>query len=131
MTASAPAPMDVTSGCAGFSENVALHARPVSSGHVTVTDSSARATLIGPGRTPLRSSGTAAAVAVRGMRVRASKARKALRIGLRPLLLEERHRSLQLVENVHNTITRSRVRQSPRRVLFEVQHAAGDALACA
>ena len=50
--------MDVTSGCAGSSENVARQTRAVSSGHVTVTESSLRTTLIGPGRTPLRSSGT-------------------------------------------------------------------------
>src|SRR4051794_20087369 len=106
MTASAPAPMDVTSGCAGFSENVALQARPVSSGHVMVTDSSARTTLIGPGRTPLRSSRTAAAAAGRGMRIRLRRARKALRIVLRPLLLEERHRSLQLVQTIHAVFRR-------------------------
>src|SRR2546427_12319647 len=70
--------MDVRSGCAGFSENVALHARSASSRQLTVTDSSARATLMGPGRTPLRSSGTDTAAAGRGIRIRA--ARKALRM---------------------------------------------------
>jgi hypothetical protein len=43
-----------------------------------VTDSSARATLIGPGRTPLRSSGTDTAAADRAIRIRT--ARKALRM---------------------------------------------------
>ncbi len=46
------------SGCAGLSENVARQARAVSSGHVTVTESSPRTTLMGPGCTPVRSSGT-------------------------------------------------------------------------
>src|SRR3989442_10906965 len=90
--------MDVRSGCAGFSENVALHARPASSRQLTVTDSSARATLMGPGRTPLRSSGTDTAAAGRGIRIR--RARKVLRIVLGPFLLQERDRSLQLGETV-------------------------------
>ena len=50
--------MDVTSGCAGSSENVARQTRAVSSCQATVTESSLRTTLIGPGRTPVRSSGT-------------------------------------------------------------------------
>jgi len=74
--------MKVTSGCAGLRENVARHARPVSSGQVMVTVSSARVRLIGPGRTPLTSSGTAAAAAGSGTRtrIRIRIARKAFRM---------------------------------------------------
>src|SRR5262245_5880818 len=91
--------MKVTSGCVGSSENVARHARPVSSGQVTVTASSARVTATGPGRTRVRSSGTDAAAAGRGRSI--SAANRALRIVLGPLLLQERDRSLQLVEAIH------------------------------
>ena len=44
------------SGCVGSSANVARQVRPVSSGHETVTEPSARVTSIGPARTPVRSS---------------------------------------------------------------------------
>ena len=44
--------MDVTSGCAGSSENVARQTRAASSGQVTAKESSPRVTVIGPGRTP-------------------------------------------------------------------------------
>src|SRR5262249_8534516 len=92
--------MKVTSGCVGSSENVARHARPVSSGQVTVTASSARVTATGPGRTRVRSSGTDAAAAGRGRRI--STANRALRIVvLGPLLLQERDRSRRLVEAIH------------------------------
>src|SRR6266545_3270037 len=77
---SPPAVMDVISGCAGSSENMARHTRPVSSGQLTVTESSARVTVIGPGRTPLRSNGTDTAAAGNGISVRIRPARKALRM---------------------------------------------------
>src|SRR5206468_9073921 len=67
--------MDVISGCAGLSENVARQTRAVSSGQVTATESSLRTTVIGPGRTPVRSSGTDTARGCNGMRT--SVARKA------------------------------------------------------
>src|SRR4030095_6639947 len=91
--------MKVTRGCVGSSENVARHARPASSGHVTVTASSVRVTATGPGRTRVRSSGTDAAAAGRGRNI--STAKRALRIVLGPLLLQERDRSLQLFEAIH------------------------------
>ena len=50
--------MDVISGCDGSSENVARQIRFVSSGQDTVTELSLRTTVIGPGRTAVRSSGT-------------------------------------------------------------------------
>src|SRR5438445_11619137 len=69
--------MDVISGCAGLSENVARQTRPVSSGQVTATESSLRTTLMGPGRTPARSSGTDTAGGCNEMRIRgARKARQ-------------------------------------------------------
>src|SRR4029453_18004571 len=91
--------MKVTSGCVGSRENVARQARPVSSGQVTVTASSVRVTATGPGRTRVRSSGTDAAAAGRGRSI--STAKRALRIVLGPLLLQERDRSLQLFEAIH------------------------------
>src|SRR2546428_9637025 len=65
--------MDVISGCEGLSENVARQTRAVSSGQVTVTESSPRTTVIGPGRRPERSSGTGAAGVCNGIRARLAR----------------------------------------------------------
>src|SRR6476646_5309314 len=123
--------MTVTSGCAGSSENVARHARPVSSGQVTVTASSARVTATGPGRTRVRSSGTDAAAAGRGRSIRTTK--RALRIVLGPLLLQERDRSLQLFEAIHpvlhgNPAGESRAREDSENRIVIDQALAGFAM---
>jgi hypothetical protein len=70
--------MEVTRGFAGSSENTARHVRPVSSGQLTLTESSVLPTLIGPGRTPLTSSGTDTAAAGNGISIRTAS--KALRM---------------------------------------------------
>src|SRR5262249_8196658 len=71
--------MDDTSGCAGFNEKVARQVRDVSSGHVTVRESAVRVTLMGPGRTPVRSAATGDAGVCGGTSTRA--ARRTMRIG--------------------------------------------------
>ena len=56
ITGVAPTPTEVISGRFGSSENVAVHVRDVSSGHVTVTVVGVDVTATGPGRTSLESS---------------------------------------------------------------------------